>query len=56
MSKWDIVGFICELATGIFGAVGFVAAMKTNEDLDDRVRRIMLEDKNKSYEQKNDAR
>ena len=53
MKKWEFLEAVGEIGAAICGIVAFFASVKRDEDLDDRVRRIVLEDKaNKDDERK----
>ena len=45
MRKWGIIEIAAEVVCGVATVVSLIAGAKNDEDLDDRVRRIMCEDK-----------
>lgn len=45
MKKWDIVALATEIGGAICAVIGLIAASKKEEDLEDKVHRLMLEDK-----------
>lgn len=45
MSKWDIIKIVSLLAAAGFEILDTVADWKRGEDLDDRIKRVALEDK-----------
>lgn len=53
MKKWDVVELGSEIVGAICCVIGIIASVKRDEDLDERVHRIMLEDKTKYNEHEN---
>lgn len=43
MRKWGIVEIVAEVVCGVATVVSLIAGAKNDEDLDDRVKRIMKE-------------
>ena len=43
MRTWGIVEIVAEVACGVATVVSLIAGAKNDEDLDDRVKRIMKE-------------
>lgn len=52
MKKWEFLEAVGEIGAAICGIVAFFASVKRDEDLDERVRRIVLEDRAKDDERK----
>lgn len=55
MTKWQFIEITSEVAACICSVIGFFASVKNDEDLDDRVRRIMLEDKTGRQDERRDT-
>ncbi len=53
MKKWDLVAIGAEVLGAICTVVGFLAAAKKSEGLEDTVHRLMLEDKSNDRKRKN---
>lgn len=51
-NKWEFLEAVGEIGAAICGIVAFFASVKRDEDLDERVRRIVLEDRAKDDERK----
>ena len=52
MKKWAFIEAVGEIGAAVFGILAFFASVKRDEDLDERVHRLMLEDRAKDYERK----
>ena len=44
MKKWGAIQLVAEAVTGIASVISIVAGFKNDEDLDERVRRILDND------------
>ncbi len=53
LTTWEIVALVAQIGSGICGVLGFVAAKKTDEMLDARIHRLILEDKAGNYGRRN---
>ena len=45
MKKWAFIEMVGEIGAAVFGIMAFFASIKRDEDVDERVHRLMLEDK-----------
>lgn len=53
MKKWDLVAIAAEVIGAVCTVVGFLAAAKKSEGIEDTVHRLMLEDKSNGSTRKN---
>lgn len=45
MKKWDAIELISDIGVALFGVLSLVASFKRDEDLDERVRRIINQER-----------